>query len=183
MKRQKGGAFMHTLILGKQSAVIFFEPEEAELARRFTGRQTVNRELRNFLRRAGLDISGRQLYLELFENEGRCLLFVSPVGPSEPDFRLFRFQNADDLMDAIIALQEPRYNEEETGKLAGPSRLISYKSFYYLVLHPPFASNTAYLIEFGEELDRPETLLAHLSEHGTILSEPDALTHLARHFT
>ncbi|HHX72376.1 MAG TPA: hypothetical protein GX701_05545, partial [Clostridiales bacterium] len=59
----------------------------------------------------------------------------------------------------------------------------SYKSFYYLVLHPPFASNTAYLIEFGEELDRPETLLAHLSEHGTILSEPDALTHLARHFT
>ena len=174
---------MHTLILGKQSAVIFFEPEEAELARRYTGRQIVNRELRNFLRRAGLEIPGKQLYLELFENEGRCLLFVSPVGPSEPECRLFRFQNADDLMDAIVALQEPRYREEEAGKSAGPSRLIAYKSHYYLVLQPPFAFNTSYLIEFGEELDRPGSMLAHLEEHGTVLSAPDALSQLAKHFT
>ena len=165
---------MRKLLLGRYSAVIFLDEEDAYLLDGIYDELRRKDTARLILDIAGVTLPDDELYIELFEKEGRNILFVT-AGDDVDGCLVYRFDNADNLMDAVNSVK---------ARLQAPdnSELYEYRGALYLLLTPPYGIKPEQLREFGDGVARPRDFRAYLREYGRLLSSPAALSELATHF-
>ena len=109
-----------------------------------------------------------KMEIELFAAETEVLLIARPVS-FRP--RRFRFQNFDDLAAALSFFPE---NVD--------SDVVYIDGGFELLMHEENDALPNALFEFGEELPCTPELCMHISEHGDIVAEKNAVETLQRYF-
>ncbi len=166
---------MRKLILSELSAVIFFEPEESFLLKGIERGALRSANAQKLLDCAGINLPSENLYLELFEHDGKNILFISAAEAAEDGCAIYRFDCANDLMDAVKSVRMTVAEDDS-------SSLYALKEKYYLLICPPHAFKTKHLLEFGTRVNNTPSFSAYLREHGSLLSAPAALTELSKYF-
>jgi hypothetical protein len=165
---------LRKLLFGNASVVIFFEEGE-ELWLDGLEPGMVDREsVSCLLDAAGIPPGEGKLFLELFKNDGRSVLFISAPEETNEAREIYEFDNLDALLDCVEYIVPDR-------DIPQRSSLYEYRGKYYLLLSPPICCQTALLTEFGKLLEKPG-FCWFLEEHGHLISAPSALTVLKRYF-
>lgn len=139
----------------------------AELGTRETLSPTQAREAVRCALLSGGQEPWAKMEIELFAAETEVLLIARPVS-FQP--RRFRFQSFDDLAAALSFF--PEGVESDVVYIDG--------GFELLMREEDTLPNA--LFEFGEELPCTTELCAHISEHGDIVAEKNAVETLQRYF-
>ncbi len=162
---------MQAVQVGINTAMILLDEDAETLLAQLQDPCNCKKAVAFLLRVAGLAEDSTVTEIRWYEKEGKNLLFLSYEEGSQGV--LFRFANADQLIDAVRLLR-PYIKTPER------STLMVYKDGLYLSLMPPYGLSPEALSEFAQVQPASTLLSAHLKEHGQVLSAPCALTELAK---
>ncbi len=160
---------MRKLIFDRHNVVIFLEEAELYLLDAVQDGILPSAAAQVILELAEVHLPDEQLQIECFVNGSQRILFVSGGEI------LYRFDNADHLMDAIRSIRQEGTDTEH-------SELYVLQGKYYLLLTPPYPIRTQQLREFADCIANPDAVCAHLREHGQLLAAPAAWTELTARF-
>ena len=166
---------MRKLMLSELSAVLFFEPEETFLLKGIQRGACSNTNALKLLDCVGINLPTENLYLELFEHDGKSILFITASENTKAGCSIYQFDCADNLIDAVKSIIPQKFENEN-------SDLYEHKGKYYLIIYPPYQFKTAQLLEFGDEASNTCSFVAYLREHGSLLSSPTAITEFTKYF-
>ena len=93
---------MRKLILSELSAVLFFEPEESFLLKGIQRGVCSGINAIKLLDCAGINLPSENLYLELFEHDGKSILFITASDNIKDTCSIYKFKCADNLIDGKI---------------------------------------------------------------------------------
>lgn len=141
----------------------------AELGTRETLSPNQAREAVRYALLSGGQEPWARMEIELFAAETEVLLIARPVS-FQP--RRFRFQNFDDLAAALSYF--PENVDSDVVYIDG--------GFELLMREDEDDALPNALFEFGEELPCTTELCMHISEHGDIVAEKNAVETLQRYF-
>lgn len=164
---------MRKLIFDRHNIVIFLEETELYLLDAVQDGILPSAAAQAILELAEVHLPDEKLQIECFEKGNQRILFVS--GCDADSEILYRFDNADHLMDAFRSVRQEETDTEH-------SELYALQGKYYLLLTPPYPIRTQQLREFADLIANPDVVYAHLREHGQLLAAPAAWTELAASF-
>lgn len=164
---------MRKLSFDRHNVVIFLEEAELYLLDTVQDGILPSAAAQVILELAEVHLPDEQLQIECFENGDQRILFVS--GCEAESEILYRFDNADHLMDAIRSIRQEGTDAEH-------SELYALQGKYYLLLTPPYPIRTQQLREFADFIANPDAVYAHLREQGQLLAAPAAWTELSARF-
>lgn len=164
---------MRKLIFDRHNVVIFLEEAERCLLDAVQDGILPSAVAQAILELAEVHLPDEKLQIECFENGCQWILFVS--GCETDSEILYRFDNADHLMDAIRSIRQEVTDDEH-------SELYAFQGKYYLLLTPPYPIRPQQLREFADSITNPDAVCAQLREHGQLLAAPAAWSELAARF-
>lgn len=127
----------------------------------------------------GFSLNKRRLEIDVFPApDGGCIIYFTLTEPSETKRlrlknnrakpKVFEFSSSENMLCALAKLARSNINFKK-------SELYEINGKYRLVVWERGNSAGSILREYGEEINSPCLAAAFVSEHGKLLSSPDAV--------